>query len=429
MDCFASSLQRQIPVPSITPSSSRWSWDPEEERRRQEKWQKEQERLLQEKYKRDQEKLQEEWLKAQQDIAKSVDQQEPGNLEVNSHSISPHSPFIPVNQPTSTLWEEEERKRKEEQERQRQAEEKRKREEEERELQRLQEERKRKERQEEEERKRREEEELRWQRRREEEREEERRRQEAAEQQRRERERAFQQQQQQQQWAGGSYGFANVQPPLSFTDRAKSKSSPQLDEEEKPQRKGVYVQPGGMAHWLLEEKLRSARDKEAQSQRAASELEMERRNILNAMRYREPERVTGGGLDEEGAPIQPRRRQGERHATHAQRRVSRQPGFLLQLLMALVMDTREATSSKNYTGLSASLAALPLHGGGSGPSGRFAILPSSTPWAPSEAGRNLVPWSVRLLLPHPLFSNASTVSLTSEIGKLGLRSEYETNSS
>lgn len=56
---------------------------------------------------------------------------------------------------------------------------------------------------------------------------------------------------------------------------------------------GVYVQPGGMAHWLLEEKLRSARDKEAQSQRAASELEMERRNILNAMRYREPER---GGL-------------------------------------------------------------------------------------------------------------------------------------
>lgn len=30
---------------------------------------------IQEKYKRDQEKLQEEWLKAQQDIAKSVDQQ------------------------------------------------------------------------------------------------------------------------------------------------------------------------------------------------------------------------------------------------------------------------------------------------------------------------------------------------------------------
>lgn len=36
----------QIPVPVITPSS-RWSFDPEEERKRQEKWQKEQERLLQ----------------------------------------------------------------------------------------------------------------------------------------------------------------------------------------------------------------------------------------------------------------------------------------------------------------------------------------------------------------------------------------------
>ncbi|XP_071335144.1 LIM domain only protein 7-like isoform X4 [Trachinotus anak] len=280
-----------IPVPSITPSSSRWSWDPEEERRRQEKWQKEQERLLQEKYKRDQEKLQEEWLKAQQEIKKSVDQQEPGSLEVNSHSINPHSPFFPVN--TSTPWEEEERKRKEEQERQRQAEEKRRREEEERELQRLQEERKRKERQEEEERKRREEEELRWQR------EEERRRQEAAEQQRRERERALEQQRQQRQWASGSHGFANAQPPLSFTDRAKSKSSPQLDEEEKAQTKGAYVQPGGMAHWLLEEQLRSARDKQARSERAASELEMERRNILNAMRYREPERVTGGGVGQQ----------------------------------------------------------------------------------------------------------------------------------
>nr|XP_043905618.1 LIM domain only protein 7 isoform X7 [Solea senegalensis] len=325
----------EIPVPPITPSSSsRWSWDPEEERRRQEKWQKEQERQLQEKYKRDQEKLQEEWQKAQEEIAKNKDQQELtklGRLEGNSRSISPFSSLPQVNQATTTLWEEEERKRKEEherqrqaeererqrqaeererqrqaeeQERQRQAEERRKREEEEaQELQRLQEERERKEKErkerqeeerkerQEEERKRREEE-LRWQRRREEEREEERRRQEAVEQQRRERERAFQQQQQKQQWA------ANVQPPLSYTDRIKSKSSPQLDEEERPQRRGVYVQPRGIAHWLLEEQLRIACDRHAQSQQAASQLEMERRNILSAMRYREPERVTGSGLDE-----------------------------------------------------------------------------------------------------------------------------------
>ncbi|CAM9144916.1 unnamed protein product, partial [Lampetra planeri] len=244
----------------ITPSSSRWSWDPEEERRRQEKWQKEQERLLQEKYKRDQEKLQEEWLKAQEEITKNVDQQEPGNLEVNNHSMNPLSPLSPISQSTPPPWEEEERKRREQQENQRQEEERRKREEEERELQRLQEERKRRERQEderrkreeeererqqlleeknrqrqEEERKRQEEEELRWQKRREEEREEERRRQEAAEQQFRERQRALEQQQ-------------------------------------------------------------STHDKQAQSEKAASELEMERRNILSAMRYREPERVTGGGV-------------------------------------------------------------------------------------------------------------------------------------
>uniref|UniRef100_A0A3P9D4T0 LIM domain 7a n=1 Tax=Maylandia zebra TaxID=106582 RepID=A0A3P9D4T0_9CICH len=148
----------QIPVPVITPSS-RWSFDPEEERKRQEKWQKEQERLLQ--------------------VCEGL-----GSLEVNNHSNSstgPHSPLSPVNQPTSLLWEEEERKRKEEQERQRQAEEKRKREEEERELLRLQEQRMRKERQEQEERKRRE---------------DERRLLEAEELQRREKERAFEQQQQ-----------------------------------------------------------------------------------------------------------------------------------------------------------------------------------------------------------------------------------------
>lgn len=56
---------------------------------------------------------------------------------------------------------------------------------------------------------------------------------------------------------------------------------------------GAQVQPGGMAMWLLEEQLRSSRDKQTQNQSAASELERERRNILIAMRYREPER---GGL-------------------------------------------------------------------------------------------------------------------------------------
>nr|XP_035932856.1 LIM and calponin homology domains-containing protein 1 isoform X20 [Halichoerus grypus] len=45
-----------------------WAWDPEEERRRQEKWQQEQERLLQERYQKEQNKLKEEWEKAQKEV-------------------------------------------------------------------------------------------------------------------------------------------------------------------------------------------------------------------------------------------------------------------------------------------------------------------------------------------------------------------------
>ncbi|XP_011749582.2 LIM and calponin homology domains-containing protein 1 isoform X27 [Macaca nemestrina] len=45
-----------------------WAWDPEEERRRQEKWQQEQERLLQERYQKEQDKLKEEWEKAQKEV-------------------------------------------------------------------------------------------------------------------------------------------------------------------------------------------------------------------------------------------------------------------------------------------------------------------------------------------------------------------------
>ncbi|XP_058048382.1 LIM and calponin homology domains-containing protein 1 isoform X7 [Ahaetulla prasina] len=48
--------------------STCWSWDPEEERRRQERWQQEQERLLQEKYQKEQEKLKKEWEKAQKEV-------------------------------------------------------------------------------------------------------------------------------------------------------------------------------------------------------------------------------------------------------------------------------------------------------------------------------------------------------------------------
>ncbi|XP_031414429.1 LIM domain only protein 7 [Clupea harengus] len=57
-----------LQVPSISASSSRWSWDPEEERKKHETWQREQERLLQEKYQRDQQRLDDEWRRAQQEV-------------------------------------------------------------------------------------------------------------------------------------------------------------------------------------------------------------------------------------------------------------------------------------------------------------------------------------------------------------------------
>ncbi|XP_036829909.1 LIM domain only protein 7 isoform X10 [Oncorhynchus mykiss] len=298
------SAKSDMPVASIAPSSNRLSCDPEEERRRQEKWQKEQERLLQEKYRRDQEKLEEEWRRAQQEAMTEGGrhhQEQPRGLETDSRSISPLSP---LRQPTMP-WEDERGRRVEEEAQRRQEEEERRRveerqkweegrrkEEKEQELLRLQEERKRREKQEDEERRRREKEELRWQR--------EKGRQEAAEQQHKEREKM---QEQQQQWVGDSYGYAKAQSEISIADRAKSKSTPELDNVEKTKVSvcpGWYGSSGGMAQRLLEEELRRKTDKKAQSLRAASELELERRNILNAMRYREPERVTSScGMGEE----------------------------------------------------------------------------------------------------------------------------------
>ncbi|XP_016297976.1 LIM domain only protein 7-like [Sinocyclocheilus anshuiensis] len=87
-----------LQVPSISTSSSCWSWDHEEERRRQEKWQMEQERLLQEKYRRDQEKLEEEWRRAQQEVygeehSGTEEQKCPDVLSNGNTTNIPPSPF------------------------------------------------------------------------------------------------------------------------------------------------------------------------------------------------------------------------------------------------------------------------------------------------------------------------------------------------
>ncbi|KAK2853908.1 hypothetical protein Q5P01_006569 [Channa striata] len=84
-----------LQVPSLTPSSTSWSWDCEGDRRRQEKWQEEQERLLQEKCKQDQERLEAEWQRAQQDVTGDLCRQSRDTSEMNSGgerpaSVQPH---------------------------------------------------------------------------------------------------------------------------------------------------------------------------------------------------------------------------------------------------------------------------------------------------------------------------------------------------
>ncbi|XP_020145899.2 LIM domain only protein 7 isoform X9 [Microcebus murinus] len=85
-----------LPVPALS-APSRWAWDPEEERKRQERWQKEQDRLLQEKYQREQEKLREEWQRAKQEAerenSKYLDE-ELMVLNSNSISLTPREPDL-----------------------------------------------------------------------------------------------------------------------------------------------------------------------------------------------------------------------------------------------------------------------------------------------------------------------------------------------
>ncbi|KAG7331138.1 hypothetical protein KOW79_005107 [Hemibagrus wyckioides] len=256
-----------LPVPSHSASSTRWSWDPEEERRRQEKWQKEQDRQLQEKYQRDQEKLKEEFRKAQQEAVTEVTKQY--QEEVRSLEMEREASRLKEEEERR----EEERKRREQQERleeerkrreqQERLEEERKRREQQERLEeerkrreqqeRLEEERKRREQQErlEEERKRREEQKkreeikrLEEQRKKEEEElkrraEENRRREEEALRLQRKREeeeeRRRQEAQQRLQANDAEYAF----PELSYSHRAKSKSTPELDDKERTDIKAV----------------------------------------------------------------------------------------------------------------------------------------------------------------------------------------------
>ncbi|XP_059214285.1 LIM domain only protein 7b [Centropristis striata] len=104
-----------LQVPSLSPSSSSWSWDREEDRRRQEKWQEEQERLLQEQYQRDQERLESEWKRAQQDAKEDFYRESgPSTFKTTNGGESPASSRLRVNGLTNKTREEEQRSDREE---------------------------------------------------------------------------------------------------------------------------------------------------------------------------------------------------------------------------------------------------------------------------------------------------------------------------
>ncbi|KAG7463574.1 hypothetical protein MATL_G00178040 [Megalops atlanticus] len=255
-----------LQVPSISTASNRRSWDPMEERRRQEKWQQEQERLLQEKYKRDQEKLEEEWRRAQQEAVSkgsSYHEEEQKILDTETRSLSPLSPVSPLSQTTPPPWGDPSRlveSKALEAGSKQQGEEKRGTGEEQRS----------------------EGEELEWQKKLEEEEQppglggEEGRKtcQDAAKQQQfREQSRS----QEQEQRKGESDGFAKILPEMAPSDRVKSKSTPDLDEVDKPAEKAAG---GGVRVGLRSQEAQRKRN------RPLSQAELDRLQILEEMKKR-----------------------------------------------------------------------------------------------------------------------------------------------
>ncbi|XP_038675026.1 LIM domain only protein 7 isoform X1 [Scyliorhinus canicula] len=286
------SAMSDLQIPSIS-VSSRWSWNPEQERKRQEIWQKEQDRLLQEKYQREQEKLQEEWRKAQQEAEQEGSKYYEEERKILQETNTPQSPsntvdgpFESKNQYTSRKWitswnkqedseEELEELGEEEDWQQREYDEARKQEE-----LRLQEERRRQAEEEEERRRRLEQERIL----------QEKREREQQEQWHLEQEQLKEEQRRRQQ-AEERARFEEAERAEQFQPQwAKSRSASELDELVSAQGRGVNVRPvGGVAQWLLaEEQLRRRLGRTADTARV--DLETERLKILNQMKYADPER-------------------------------------------------------------------------------------------------------------------------------------------
>ncbi|MCI4394995.1 hypothetical protein PGIGA_G00175350, partial [Pangasianodon gigas] len=96
----------ETPILNLAKRVNHWTWDPNEERKRQERWQQEQERLLQEKYQREQERLKQEWEKAQKEVEEEErkhHEEEQRILEETVTPLTPHSSCgVTETPPTST---------------------------------------------------------------------------------------------------------------------------------------------------------------------------------------------------------------------------------------------------------------------------------------------------------------------------------------
>ncbi|XP_036372432.1 uncharacterized protein LOC118769441 isoform X3 [Megalops cyprinoides] len=97
-DLEKESLTITAPVLNLAKRIDHWSWDPEEERKRQERWQQEQERVLQVKYQQEQEKLKKEWERAQKEVEeeeRKYHEEERRILEETVAPLTPRSSALP----------------------------------------------------------------------------------------------------------------------------------------------------------------------------------------------------------------------------------------------------------------------------------------------------------------------------------------------
>ncbi|TST60393.1 LIM and calponin homology domains-containing protein 1 [Bagarius yarrelli] len=84
-------------VLNLVKRGEHFSWDPEEERKRQQRWQQEQERMLQqEKYQREQQRLKKEWDKAQKEVEEEERRYHEEERKILEETLVPLTPSSPL---------------------------------------------------------------------------------------------------------------------------------------------------------------------------------------------------------------------------------------------------------------------------------------------------------------------------------------------